>query len=366
VNHPYLACNRGNPLEESHPTQHAPIRAGTNITAYYVPPNCPPGFNQPTENLYPEFLDPTTPTRCEGSEHPWFHAFGPLLVYMANCNGPCDQFEPEGKKVWFKIYESGLKNGGQETPWGTKIDLATSTAWDQMSLPNKGWNVTIPKNLKPGNYLIRHEIIMIELMPPQFYPECAHLTVSGDGDKVPGKEYLVSFPGAYSLDGMSPPTCRSCKGMMLMITPDPGLAVCGDLYSPRGHTIYVSLIHLSSRVQVCLAESGRTIPFRVRGCGLVRIRTRIFWSTWARYDQHVSFWGNRVQDTGSSIPNNQTQCLIVWLFFILLRCLPSVESVCVIMSPYSHESVRHLLGIASFQPEPFGVCFPPLVDLLEV
>ncbi|KAK4126588.1 lytic polysaccharide monooxygenase [Parathielavia appendiculata] len=220
VNHPYLACNRGNPLAKSHPTQHAPIQAGTNITAYYIPPVCPAGFYQPTENLYPdEFQDPERPMRCMGPEYSWVHATGPMLVYMANCNGPCDQFEPEGKKVWFKIYESGLKNGGEYDQWGDRIDVGDSTGWDQIRVANKGWNITIPKNLRPGNYLIRHEIIMIELMPPQFYPECAQLTVTGDGDMVAGEEYLVSFPGAYSMD-------------------EPGLAISGDLYSARGHSTY--------------------------------------------------------------------------------------------------------------------------------
>ncbi|KAM7188799.1 Glycoside hydrolase [Naviculisporaceae sp. PSN 640] len=218
VNHPYLACNRGNPLAKSHPTQHALIQAGSNITAYYIPPPCPPGYNQPKENLYPEYLDPVVPMRCMGPEYSWVHATGPLLVYMANCNGPCDQFNPEGKKVWFKIYESGLKNGGELNKWGSRIDVASGDGWDQFQI-NKGWNVTIPKDLKPGNYLIRHEVIMIELMPPQFYPECAQLTVTGDGDKVPGEGYLVSFPGAYSMD-------------------EPGLAISGDLYSPKGHSTY--------------------------------------------------------------------------------------------------------------------------------
>lgn len=139
-----------------------------------------------------------------GPEYPWVHATGPLIAYMADCNGPCDKFDPEGKKVWFKIYESGLNNGGELDKWGGTIDVGSSTAWGQYHLTRTGWGVRIPKNLKPGNYLIRHEIIMIELMPPQFYPECAQLTVIGDGDKVPGEEYLVAFPGTYSMDGAFP------------------------------------------------------------------------------------------------------------------------------------------------------------------
>jgi hypothetical protein len=219
VDHPQLSCNRGNPLEKNLPTMHAVIEAGTNITAHYIPPKCPPGFNQPTQNPLPEFQDPQPPMRCAGPEYSWVHSTGPLLVYMAACNGPCDQFNPEGKKVWFKVYESGLKNGGKVNEWGQKIDVASSEGWDQIFFANQGWSITIPKNLKPGNYLIRHEIIMIELMPPQFYPECANLEVTGDGTELPGEEYLVSFPGAYSLE-------------------DPGLALSGDLYSPKGHSTY--------------------------------------------------------------------------------------------------------------------------------
>ena len=121
---------------------------------------------------------------------------------MAACNGPCENFNPNGKKVWFKIFEDGFHNGtdvwnGVEYP----RDIGGSAGWDQYETANAGWSVKIPKNLKPGNYLIRHEIIMIELWPPQHYPECAQLTVTGTGNKLPGKEYLVSFPGGYSNDG---------------------------------------------------------------------------------------------------------------------------------------------------------------------
>ena len=122
---------------------------------------------------------------------------------MAACNGPCQNFDPGNKKVWFKVYESGFTPGVDV--WGNETyerDLATSSGWNQFKYANEGWSITIPQRLKPGNYLVRHEIIMIELFPPQHYPECAQLTVTGMGDKLPEEEYLVSFPGAYSYDGM--------------------------------------------------------------------------------------------------------------------------------------------------------------------
>lgn len=121
---------------------------------------------------------------------------------MAPCNGPCEDFEPGDSKVWFKVYEAGFLggtywNGEKEVP----NDISLHHAWSQARLPNEGWPVQIPKNLKPGNYLIRHEIIMIELWPPQHYPNCAQLTVAGEGNELPSDDYLVSFPGAYSYDG---------------------------------------------------------------------------------------------------------------------------------------------------------------------
>jgi len=131
---------------------------------------------------------------------------------MAACNGPCEDFTPGDQKVWFKIYESGYHNFSSTTKRSTANedgnnrlrarDLGSSLGWDQYTLANNGWSLRIPKHLRPGNYLIRHEIIMIELFPPQHYPECAQLTVTGEGDMFPSDEYLVSFPGAYSYDGM--------------------------------------------------------------------------------------------------------------------------------------------------------------------
>jgi hypothetical protein len=63
------------------------------------------------------------------------------------------------------------------------------------------WPVTIPESLRPGEYLLRHEILSLHIANrPQFYPECAHLVVEGSGDKVPSEEYYASIPGVWSMD----------------------------------------------------------------------------------------------------------------------------------------------------------------------
>jgi hypothetical protein len=197
---------------------HAEIKAGSNITAYYMPPDCPPNTNKPTKPSVDWPNEPPRPIPCfDNRNYPWPHGLGPLIVYMAACNGPCQDFDPSEEKSWFKIYETGFYEGIQMpgTQWEYPNNIGTHSAWDQWQFTHAdGWSVEIPKNLKPGNYLIRHEIIMIELFPPQHYPACAQLTVTGDGDSLPDEEYMVSFPGAYSYD-------------------EPGLAVAGDVYSPK-------------------------------------------------------------------------------------------------------------------------------------
>jgi hypothetical protein len=87
---------------------------------------------------------------------------------------------------FYSLTSSGLKNQWAVTP------LITT--------PNSGVNYTIPACLKPGYYLVRHEIIALHSAysegGAQFYPGCHQLDVTGAGKKVPGTE-LVGFPGAY-------------------------------------------------------------------------------------------------------------------------------------------------------------------------
>ncbi|KAF4621501.1 hypothetical protein G7Y89_g14572 [Cudoniella acicularis] len=151
-----IACNTpGTPAVSS-----IPIKAGEDITAIY---------------------------------YYWLHNVGPMIAWMADCGGPCNKFNAsEGK--WFKIGQRGLLSGGiVEGNWFQR----QFQNWEGLPC---NWTETIPASLKPGNYLIRHEIVALHIPnSPQFYPECAHLEVSGKGTKTPGKKYLGSFPGIWSL-----------------------------------------------------------------------------------------------------------------------------------------------------------------------
>ncbi|KAK7745687.1 hypothetical protein SLS62_009653 [Diatrype stigma] len=173
---------------------------------------------------YPEapsvsgYGDAEPPMACLGSEYPWPHAHGPLLAYMADCQGPCDQWDGSGKR-WFKIWEAGYVATG----WpGSGYDggdgellypIASRVAWGHSHLIRRGVNVTIPATLRSGRYLLRYEVINLERRT-EFYPECVQLDVEGDGEEAPSEDYLVAFPGAYTLN-------------------DPGLAVGGIIYQNK-------------------------------------------------------------------------------------------------------------------------------------
>ena len=81
-------------------------------------------------------------------------------------------------------------------------------------LTEKGgsFSLVLPKTLKAGDYLVRHEIIALHLAADQggaeFYPSCTQIRVAGSGTGVASD--TVSFPGAYSDNdpGIFDPTVR--------------------------------------------------------------------------------------------------------------------------------------------------------------
>ncbi|KAJ7610422.1 glycosyl hydrolase family 61-domain-containing protein [Roridomyces roridus] len=117
----------------------------------------------------------------------WFHDVGPMMTYMASCGSEsCADFDAS-KAKWFKISEQGQDASG---------------AWAQAKLDTGSpAKVTLPSNLKAGNYLLRHEIIALHTAMTagnaEFYPNCVQLKVTGSGTGVPASSELVSLPGAY-------------------------------------------------------------------------------------------------------------------------------------------------------------------------
>jgi hypothetical protein len=189
---------------------HAPIAAGDNITAHWdneydwYNPNLP----------FPYACNATSITNkydCAGNH--WFHGIGPILAYMADCGDDCSVVDPSTLN-WFKIAEAVNKPGGL---------IRDASSWYQSRLVAHsnvapGWTVTIPQELKPGNYLIRHEMMYLFGSPTQIYVNCAQLAVTSQGNRIPSSEYLVKFPGAYRMDGAyySWPRCLTMTAYLVI------------------------------------------------------------------------------------------------------------------------------------------------------
>ncbi len=69
---------------------------------------------------------------------------------------------------------------------------------------NLTWFVRLPKDIAPGNYVLRHEMIALHAAGnangAQNYPFCFNLAIAGDGDKKPAglpatELYKASDPG---------------------------------------------------------------------------------------------------------------------------------------------------------------------------
>ncbi|KAK0455632.1 glycoside hydrolase [Desarmillaria tabescens] len=106
---------------------------------------------------------------------------GPVMSYLAKVDN-ATQTDVTGL-AWFKIYEDGY-------------DASSSTWAVDTLIANEGKvSFTIPDCIKPGQYLLRHELIGDSYPGAQFYMECAQLEITGGGSTSPS---TVSFPGAYA------------------------------------------------------------------------------------------------------------------------------------------------------------------------
>ena len=104
---------------------------------------------------------------------------GPVLDYLAPCNGDCQNVNKSSLE-FFKIDGKGLIDGS--SPPGFWAD-------DELIANGNGWLVQIPEDIKPGNYVLRHEIIALHegfnQNGAQLYPQCFNLQITGSGTVEP-------------------------------------------------------------------------------------------------------------------------------------------------------------------------------------
>ncbi|KAF8132809.1 glycoside hydrolase family 61 protein [Boletus edulis] len=122
-----------------------------------------------------------------GSSH-WPHEAGPIMHYMAKCDSSCSSYDSTNAE-WFKISELGVQSD--------------NSTWYMANIMNgMPANVTIPSKIAPGNYLLRSELISLQLAVSmggaEFYPGCIQLTIGGSGTGAPNSSEECKFPGGYS------------------------------------------------------------------------------------------------------------------------------------------------------------------------
>ena len=103
---------------------------------------------------------------------------GPVLDYLAKCAGDDCTSVSAGDLSFFKIDEKGLND-------------AASNSWasDDLIKDGNAWTVTVPEDIAPGQYVLRHEIIALhsaqDANGAQNYPQCINIEVTGSGTAEP-------------------------------------------------------------------------------------------------------------------------------------------------------------------------------------
>jgi hypothetical protein len=129
---------------------------------------------------------------------------------MTPCgNGSCVGFDPS-QALWFKIQELGFQANGSWVQSDVSQSPTSSPHFfflcflTPLKVYGSPSNVTLPENIAPGNYLVRHEIIALHLAMTmggaEFYVSCSQIRIGGHGTGVPSQDELVKLPGAYSDD----------------------------------------------------------------------------------------------------------------------------------------------------------------------
>lgn len=115
------------------------------------------------------------------------------MDYLAKCAGDDCTTVEAGDLSFFKIDEKGLNDAATQN-WASDDLIANDFAW----------TVTVPEDIAPGQYVLRHEIIALhsaqDANGAQNYPQCINIEVTGSGTaepaSIPATEfYTASDPG---------------------------------------------------------------------------------------------------------------------------------------------------------------------------
>ncbi|RDL38209.1 uncharacterized protein BP5553_02549 [Venustampulla echinocandica] len=175
-------------------TGYEPLSPVPNIASWSTPLNLEHGFVPSSNFTTPDIICHAGATPGQNSisvksgesltlqwSAPWVGGHhGPVMSYLANCNGSCSSLPDKTALKFFKIEDAGII---ERTPFPAYY------AADELRDHNSSWTVWIPPTLKSGNYVLRHEIIALhvaeDLGGAQAYPQCINLNVAGTGSDNP-------------------------------------------------------------------------------------------------------------------------------------------------------------------------------------
>ncbi|KAJ1300292.1 hypothetical protein OPQ81_005116 [Rhizoctonia solani] len=128
----------------------------------------------------------------------WPHSQGSILAYLAPCGGKCSEFDASNAQ-FFKIYEEGLDGTKQPIKVGDHTPVGQGL-WAQNRIQfEDSWSyVTIPADIKAGEYLLRHELISLHAAHSaadgaQYYPACIQIKVTGGGNASPATTLVTKL-----------------------------------------------------------------------------------------------------------------------------------------------------------------------------
>ncbi|KAJ7198568.1 glycosyl hydrolase family 61-domain-containing protein [Mycena pura] len=131
--------------------------------------------------------------------NPWVHAMGFVFDYISSCHGDCTTFDATNAG-WTKIAHAGIDTGQtisnalRETMKNKPEEYFPTSGpglWAMAKLVQNGskWTIRVPKTLKSGQYIIRHELAAVHnpktsdpSSGPQLYIACIQVDVTNGGD----------------------------------------------------------------------------------------------------------------------------------------------------------------------------------------
>lgn len=193
----------------------------------------------------------------------WPHPEGPIIVYMASCEGECSKFNPSNAK-FFKIAQEGLdgskqpnQSGNDHLPWGQGL-----WAQNRIQYENSYHWFTIPADIKAGEYLVRHEPISLHgahttAEGAQYYPACIQVKVTGGGNATPATTPATQLYTTQDgiVDIYTPSNKHGISASTYKI-PGPALYVPGKASTPAEPSTTKAATTPTAPVTTSVAQNG--------------------------------------------------------------------------------------------------------------